>query len=261
MNFFKKPTLEFICHAPGIHKIMPIIPTKDLEHQWIKNARREFISEMKNNPEKFELYTNICRCPGIKNILSEGWVVRLYQDVTIETFGDGSYFEWKSAVDQTIFNEYHKFSIEQNIVQYHHETQFFAHRKNWPADTLKTILKFVLPWSVRIPKGYDLIQIPVAYLDENRFTAVPGIADNIFGIHPINVQMYWHVLNKKVLLKAGTPLAQFILKKKESVPWKIIETGSNPEVIRELIERHILKNTRFVTNYNEVKKIFSKGKQ
>ena len=54
-----------------------------------------------------------------------------------------------------------------------------------------------------------LLQIPVHYTNEKRFTPATGLIDPRYA-HVLNVQLFWHVLNGEELVRAGTPLVQYI---------------------------------------------------
>jgi hypothetical protein len=54
-----------------------------------------------------------------------------------------------------------------------------------------------------------LLQIPVTYNNEERFSAATGIVDPRY-MHAVSVQLYWHIVAGETLVKAGTPLAQFV---------------------------------------------------
>jgi hypothetical protein len=53
------------------------------------------------------------------------------------------------------------------------------------------------------------LQVPVSYNSESRFTDAIGIVDPRY-MHAVSVQLFWHVLDGETLIKAGTPLVQYI---------------------------------------------------
>jgi len=74
---------------------------------------------------------------------------------------------------------------------------------------LHTAVKVETPWRVKASNDIVLLQIPVTYNNEERFTAAIGIVDPQY-MHAVTVQLFWHVLNSETLVRAGTPLVQYV---------------------------------------------------
>ena len=153
------------------------------------------------------------RCPGIISTVKVGWIHKAYQNFTIETNGDMDTFKWETDIDQAntsygkIIGDYINF----------HETEQLADFKIMPLHTLRTLIKINSPWYVNIPKGYKLLCMPVPYPDQNIFTAAWGILDRD---NVLNVPLYWHIPDGKVLIKKGTPLCQYVLLKDNNYLYK-----------------------------------------
>lgn len=250
-NLFKKPKVVFECLIPGVERLMPMVEAKTIKHGWAKNAIAEFVADRKH-PE-FGMHKKVytARCPGIFNLQRHGWVMRTWQDITIETFGDGCRFEWASAIDQKLLNEH-----VGNCVGFHEDIQLANYRENWPSNTLRTLLKIQSPWRCIVPKGYYLMEMPVAYSDENRFTTVSGYFSYEQGPAQMNPQFMWHVMNGKTLIKAGTPIAQYILVPKEKYDMEV-------RPLKEANEHEffaLMNENRFVKNYTETKRIYEEAK-
>jgi hypothetical protein len=194
-------SLVFESLLPGLEVHMPIIPAKEFKRKWLESARAELKEMKKQEPNEV---AHIARCPGIFDIARTGWVLRSWLDIEIETNGDLDTFLWRTPVCQ---NE--MCPMAGNAVEWHPQEQFSKFQENFPSNTLKTIIKIQTPWRILIPKGYNVLVIPVPYSDESRFTVLPGTF--YAGIAVCNLQMLWHVTNGKTVIKAGTPLAQFIL--------------------------------------------------
>jgi hypothetical protein len=100
------------------------------------------------------------------------------------------------------------------------------------------------------------MEMPVAYSDESRFTTVNGFFSHEQGIAQMNPQFMWHVMNGKTLIKAGTPISQYILIPKDSYDMEI-------RPIREANENELftlINHNRFIKNYAEVKRIYGEEK-
>jgi len=248
---FKKPKVVFQCCVPGVEKIMPIIPAKDYKHAWTARAHQEYVNLKKEPGWGMSRFFHTARCPGIFNLQKQGWIQRTWLDITIETFGDGYRFEWTSALDQSQLS-----NLTGGSVGSHASDQYFNYMQNWGEDTLKTIVKIQSPWRCKIPEGYYLMKMPIPYADEVRFTTLPGIFDSDMGTAPLNVQMLWHVPKGKVLIKAGTPVAQYVLIPKKKFDYEL-EVVSNPN---GAVFEMLLKDSRFVPNYDAMRTILKEQK-
>lgn len=189
-----KPFIRFYSLEPGVAKIFPIIPASQLKREWM--LRNE-----PPDPENGAMWSK--NCPGIKMVASAGWIARAPCDFRIITNGDGATFTW---------NETRRFVHEkpgnEKFVGFHNMHQTIP-TLNDPDKTLKTVIKLDMPWRLEASKDVLLLQMPVSYNNESRFTAATGILDPQYA-HVMNVQLYWHVLNGDTLIKAGTPLVQYI---------------------------------------------------
>ena len=100
--------------------------------------------------------------------------------------------------------------------------------KHYDLDTNKyDMIKYNSDWTVYIPPGYNLLCLPVLY-HTSRFYTFPGILDGEAGPHFLNLFI---AMEKGSTIFPGTPLAQWILQKKE-------ETRPEAE-IRELDDKDI----------------------
>jgi hypothetical protein len=247
MNFFRKPKVVFDCLVPGVERLMPMVEAKTIRHPWVNKAVAEVKADRQNPEYGMKKQVHTAKCPGIFNLQRHGWVMRTWQDITIETFGDGSRFEWTSAIDQNKLSEQ-----AGEYIGFHPDIQLANYMENWPSNTLRTILKIQSPWRCVVPKGYYLLEMPVAYSDENRFTTINGFFSHEHGPAQMNPQFMWHVMRGKTLVKAGTPIAQYILipKDKYEMEIKALKQATEHEFF-ELTNSH-----RFIKNYAEIKRIY-----
>jgi len=198
--------IKFKCLIPKVLKETPIKNCKPTDFIWFN----KIIEDLKNN--KNNIHTG--RCPGIINILNRGWIHCAYQDFTIETNGDLKSFVWKTKINQAKIKNG---EIMSDYISYHSSDQLQKF-KPFLENTLHTIIKIQSPWIVYIPEGYSLLSMPIPYNDDVRFTAATGF---LKGTNFCNVQLYWHKLNSKEIVKKGTPLCQYILVKDEKIDFEI----------------------------------------
>ena len=260
-----KPKLEFICTSPGVEEVMPIIRASEYKHSWIKKA----VEDMKTNGsiaaphrQPFETPTQMpgqtntdneerhtAKCPALQMVQNTGWIMRLHQDVKIQTIGNGEDIKFDVPFQ----------SQQEPIVSGHLTHAFYPFFENWPKDTMKKIVKINLPWFARIPKGYKLLQTHPFLLDENRFTTMSGVIDPQLG--PANVgtiPMFWHNIDdeKDIILKAGTPLAQFILIPKEEPDFTQVELNDDKKFQKEYMMNQLLLSGTFKRSYQKVREFW-----
>lgn len=231
----------------GVDKAMPVVKARDLEHVWVNSARAEYAEKRKHPDFEFTRNLHTAKCPGIFSLMRQGWVVRTWQDIVIETNGDKEYFAWATPIDQKAF----PFGVD--YVGAHDARSLASYMQNWPDNALRAVLKINSPWMARVPKGYYLLEMPVAYADENRFTTLPGVFDCDHGPAPLSQQLLWHVESGKTLIKAGTPLAQYVLMPKEQFDFSMSEYDAN---CADIQARALLSANRFVANYKHLTKVF-----
>lgn len=246
-NFLKKK-LVFESTIAGMDKLMPIIPAKDYKHPWVSKALDDF-AQIRSQPNYgMERMMHTARCPGIFKLQRHGWILRTWQDIVIETNGDGENFSWSTPFDQ-------RFANEEEYVGSHPPDQLHQYMNHWPQNTLKSLVKIHTGWRCVVPKGYYLMEMPVPYSDENRFTTVPGYFTREAGPAQMNVQLMWHVIEGKTLIKAGTPISQYILVPKEQFEIEVKTIGEEAN-IHDIFK--LSDSQRFVKNYNDVKNLFGK---
>lgn len=225
---------------------MPIIPASQIKHGWFNRALAEY-AEMRKQPGFGTVPTiHTVRCPGIFSLMRHGWVLRAWQDFVIETNGDLNRFTWRTPIDQA------QLSKEGAYVQSHTREQLSIYMDSWPKNTMQCVIKIASGWSCDVPKDHYLLEMPVAYSGETRFTTLSGYFASEYGPAPLNPQLLWHETNGQVLVKAGTPLAQYILVPKSQYE---LEIGSDEETTSKALLSLVLSN-RFVKNFNEIKNFF-----
>lgn len=245
LNLFRKPKITFEQTIPGVDRIMPMIPARELKHAWVRKAQ-DSLANLRKDPEwGMHKLVHTARCPGIFKLMRYGWVLRTWQDIIIDTTrGEINNFGWQSAIDQKTLNG-------EDAIGMHGPMQLATFMDEWPENTLRSLLKVYTGWRCNVPKGYYLLEMPVAYSEENRFTTVPGFFSHEQGPAQMNVQLLWHNLNQKTLIKAGTPIAQYIL-----VPHKEMDMMITGKTCDDNRFFEIANNHRFVKNYAEMKKLY-----
>jgi hypothetical protein len=242
--FNKKPKIEFANVYPGISDLMPIIPAKDLKHKWVSKAAQSFAEYRKNKPD-WDSYldrTQTIKCPAIFLTQRTGWVLRAWQDFAIETNGSDKDFSFRYPYE----------TKDTPHITWHGPEQYYDFMENWRPDTLHTILKYNSGWRAYVPNDYYLLEMPIPFSDETRFTVIPGLFDGSLGVLQVNVQLLWHQKKGTTIIKRGTPISQYMLIKKTEVDFVCRDAHEDD---KKLILQNLVDTTQFVRNYNEYKNL------
>jgi len=216
----KKQFIRFYSIDEGTPTLFPIVKSSSLSRSYLTQSEYDDTLSSKN-------------CPGIKKIVSAGWLVPAPADFAIQTNGDGVSFD---------YGEPYRFSKVtpgmDSYVSSHTRIQTEM-LLNDPTTTLKTVVKIETPWRVEASDDTLLLIMPVAYNNENRFYAASGILDPKYG-HVLNIQLFWKVLDGKTIIKAGTPLCQII-----PISRKALTTSSYDVIMDLATEIDKLKEREF----------------
>jgi hypothetical protein len=140
-------------------------------------------------------------------------------------------------------------------IGYHPPQQFADYVGHMP-DTLRNIIKINTPWRCVVPEGYYLQEGPLPYTNERRFTTAKGFFSREYGVAQMNVQLFWHVMNGETIIKAGTPIAHYMLIPKKQFKLKV-RAASTQDLEHERITQLEMAR-KFVSNRTESKCIYAK---
>jgi hypothetical protein len=191
--FWKKSWIRFYSLEPGVTDLYPIITAHSLKRKWME-------PEVRKKKCPFTGIISSSNCPGITNIAHAGYILVAPADFVITTNGDGYSFNWETS---------YIFKKGMNGYISLHDGKQTEPLLNNSETTLKQVVKVETPWRCKASDDVLILQMPVAYNNESRFTAATGIMDPRYS-HVMNIQLFWHVMNGETFIKAGTPLAQFI---------------------------------------------------
>lgn len=191
--------IEFYSTVPGLPDLFPIVKAKDALPKWAKSARDSFIKQKNESNGRMN---HIYQCPGIFDLLGQGYVVPMWHDIIISTDGNPDEFRWTVPTSDLA-----DFDKERSIVESQSNgTESIVPMKPW---SMNTLVKINTPWHVVAPRGVKLLIIPIAYPDTFEFESSTGILNPGYN-NEINIQLYHNIQKGEVFIKAGTPLAQII---------------------------------------------------
>lgn len=182
--------IEFFPIIAGIEKIEPIVSASS-----------------STRPLPFEKESHsMMSCPGIRDLISTGYVINLWQDILITVGPDHSV---NASGSGTMTD--HAGNPFQDI-QFHDERTFAGY--SFGPEYFNFSMKLRCPWYVRTKKDTSILCLPVFYNESPHFTVASGIIDS--GKYPmILVQIILRKFEGELLLKKGTPLMQLVAVKKQ----------------------------------------------
>lgn len=206
--FFKKNKIKFFNHIPSIAETYPIFEAKKLKRPWVEKNGKDLgqhLENVKKCPiskikEAVASSAFISRCPGIRQFMNTGYIIPNPVDFYVETYGDRSRIEVASINPPMEGNKF-KVSI-------HSENQMEPYCAI-PLNACKRAIKISTGWQFVPPKDCVFLINSVYYNNEARFIVPSGILDPLLSTQ-VNIFLFWNVLEGRELVKAGTPLAQYI---------------------------------------------------
>ncbi len=196
---FDNVKVKFIGTVPGITQdplIQPQPSNKFLPNWWktippyVEN--KEDWSSIRKGPTAKV-------CPSMAHYFSQGFVIPAWCDMSLIYNKSTDEWSWRTG------REGNPYTISQ-----HDNEQFVNHADYiFQGRKLTKLFKLNSPWRAVTPKGYSLLQLPMYYHSNSEWSVLPGIIDtDVYG--ELNQQICYFDDTKEVLIKKGTPLAQYV---------------------------------------------------
>lgn len=136
-------------------------------------------------------------CPSFPDFFSQGYIVPMWCDSTIQYDEEENVYSWKSSMSETTWAS-------------HHKEQFMDYVKpNFNGVPGQFIFKAICPWRVITPPGWSVLQLPLFYHFNQKWSVLPGIVDT--DIHSeINQQVLYHGNGESVTIEHGEPFVLYI---------------------------------------------------
>lgn len=181
--------IEFYSTIDGVIDAFPVQYASECLPQWIGLAKQDYLND--------KTAQSIYRCPGIVDILTNGFIIKAWHDIEIQVKDDRLIGFAPSA------------DLEEMLgcppVQIQGGNEIAKHMPKRPWSH-PDILKINTPWHVIAPKSVKLMMLPVSYTDQFMFESTTGILDPSVS-NEINIQGY---VNQLGTIKAGTPLVHIV---------------------------------------------------
>lgn len=241
-NWFKKKKswVRFYSLDQNVSTIYPVIQNTLVERDW-----NNLGDITRNRPEQGR--QTVLNCPAIKQITRTGYVLCAPADFIIKTGEGPTDISWETPFMFKRHSDKYTFSGTDYYISWHSPSQVepVIPRECPHSDTKyhHSAVKVETPWRVKASDDIVLLQIPVTYTNEERFTAAIGIVDPRY-MHAVSVQLLWHIVGGETLVKAGTPLVQYVPVSRELLNSKnvdfIVDTATDVE--REIEDAYVFSN-------------------
>lgn len=236
----KKSWVRFYSLDQNVATIYPIIKNTLVDRDWngVGNIDR-------NRPEQGR--QTVLNCPAIKQITRTGYVLCAPADFIIKTGKGPTEVSWETPFVFKRHSDKYTFGGTDYYISWHsppqveplipkecpHSNQQFHHSG----------IKVETPWRVKASDDIVLLQLPVTYNNEERFTAAIGVVDPRY-MHAVSVQLFWHIVEGETLVKAGTPLVQYVPVSREMLAGKNIDfvVDSADDIDREVEDAYVFSN-------------------
>ncbi len=241
-NWFKKKKswVRFYSLDQNVSTVYPVIENRLTERDWNNVGNLE-----RNRPEQGK--QTVLNCPAIKQITNVGYVLRAPADFVIKTRKDSEYLDWETPFLFKRHSDKYTFSTSDYYISWHSPAQVEPiiprEEPNVDKEYHHSAVKVETPWRVKASDDILLLQIPVTYNNEARFSAAVGIVDPRY-MHAVSVQLLWHVTEGETLVKAGTPLVQYVPISRELLTKGKLDfiVDSATDVEREIEDAYIFSN-------------------
>ncbi len=225
-----EPRIEFFTEVEALPEVVPVEPGSKMIPDWWRRTP----AGAANTDPRVEAGT-VKVCPAFPDFYAAGYVVPAWCDFIFD-FNDGQPRARTSAPDL--------FSLS-----FHAADQFLSHAPPAARAAVVTVLKLNCPWFVRTSPGYSVLQLPVVYEFDPRFSVMPGsIRSDVH--HTINQQVMIHRKDSFVV-ERGTPLAMYVPYERRRPEFSVGD--ATPEQVRALKKSALEIETKFRQGYRRNK--------
>jgi hypothetical protein len=201
-SWLKTEEVEFLCEQEDFGVISEPIPARKFMPEWFKQLHPKVGNEDKLNN------ATIKRCAPFLDAMSVGWIIPLAADVEFITNEDGSGVSYKWMHGKI-------------MVENHQQNQLNPEKGPMHPSMPKPPMKFLNYWYIKIPKDYSALFVSPLNRPDPRFQCISGLVDDGYmgndALEYINFPFFFTQVNYTGIIKAGTPLVQMILIKRDDV--------------------------------------------
>lgn len=151
--------------------------------------------------------STVKKCPGIQDLLTSGYLLKVPCDIYIDTTGDELIFEVQELHSRSV-----TLHSPEQVTAWEYDTERFT----------KDVFRIHPMWVIGTEKGYSTLFIHPSFHNTLPFEVVPAIIDTDMYVSdgPFSVKLK---KGFKGVIEAGTPLIQCIPYKREEFESIILE--------------------------------------
>jgi len=232
---FKKkeePVISFVSSIMGLHKIEEIVP----------KPSQKFIPDwwkpIPNHKGQSEKIMTVKSCPSFPDYFSQGYIIPMWADTLIKYDATSEVWSIKCGRENDFSWDFH---FDEQLIDYTKPALF--------EQQAQKVLKAMCPWRIITKPGWSVMQLPLYYHFDNRFSVMPGVIHTDIH-HDINQQVLIYNKNLKkdfeIFIKRGEPFVQYIPFKREKIDHDVrLVTSSDHDKTVEFLTN--LK-TKFIGN-------------
>ncbi len=184
MRFGKSDKIQFISTVEGLETIEECLP---------KPAKHFIPKWFKDIPNSDPMTVKVC--PSFPDYFSQGYVIPMWSDTQL--INDVNGWSWKTSTDKFTW------SVHENF-------QFLNYTKaNFSGSDSQFVFKANCPWRIITPPGWSVLQLPLFYHFNKKWSVLPGIIDTDIH-HEINQQVLYHGNGEPVSIACGDPFVLYI---------------------------------------------------
>jgi len=159
MMLFKESKIKFYCQLDQVVENYPVLDQSVKKFTW-RNRLAQLLRGQKNT-------NTVYKCPGIYNLLNNGYILPNWFDFSIKPCNDEYKFEYSIPMQLQNYLQNKKFSKEP-IGWFSGDD--IAYSVPVPHGSMKTLIKINTPWCVELPKDLDLLITSIPYNDNTFFS-------------------------------------------------------------------------------------------
>lgn len=201
----KKNKIRFVAKEPSIDLDVALPqPAEKFIPNWFSKVppfrNEELRSVLKRGTSK--------GCPSFIDTFKEGYIIPAPCDIYLRVEDNGTW-EWMTG-SPLITCEIHN---DEQLVDYLPKSS-----------NVRKVFKLVLPFTIHTPRNIWMKQVPM-FWDYNPDFHIAYGQFNTNKVHQVNLQILYTSTKNEILIKQGTPLAQYVPFRKEKFDIKIVKNN------------------------------------
>jgi len=236
----KTPTVKFISTVEGLSSVEESRPkpSNQVMPPWWKDV------PMIKTDINFDgvIAGSVKNCPSFPDFFSQGYIVPMWMDTLL--YIDSETQSWKAKQSNGDFS-----------LGIHPPYQYldYVSHKFLGKDT-HFIFKLHSPWQIITDPGYSVYQMPTFYHFNDDYSVLAGVIDTDI-YYQSNLQLLIHSDKKEIFIPRGTPLAQYVVYKREKLNGVVRDSNKDDKNLLKSLEM------RFTTRFGATKEYIKMRKE